>query len=64
MIKGQSETFDLICDNQIIGKDINTNFLMLFNGKFGGGKINLSPISLMNDGLIELGFYDHAVGTI
>ena len=37
--------------------------MMLYNGKFGGGGKTISPLSLINDGFIELSFYDGVVST-
>ena len=31
-----------------------TQYLQIYNGKFGGGKINLNPLGILNDGLMEL----------
>ena len=30
---------------------------MIYNGKFGGGKIMLNPLGILNDGLMELVYY-------
>jgi len=29
---------------------------MVYTGKFGGGRIMLNPMGVINDGMIELGF--------
>ena len=53
-----SETYSInVDDGSAEFNDITTNFMLVFNSKFGGGHMNLSPISIMNDGLCELGFY-------
>ncbi len=28
--------------------------LLIMNGKFGGGRINMSPMALLNDGLLDI----------
>ena len=56
--KKKAVHFDIdIDDNQIFLKDMKTNFIWLYNGKFGGGSMLLSPFSIINDGFCELSYY-------
>ena len=58
-----TETYNIdIEDGATHFTDVTTNFMLIMNSKFGGGHMNLSPISIMNDGLCELGFYKQVVG--
>lgn len=61
-VKGESETYDLDIDSGTVKiPNIDTNFMLVFNSKYGGGHINMSPFSIMNDGLCELTFYGKPV---
>jgi diacylglycerol kinase family enzyme len=33
-------------------------FLQIYNGKYGGGRIMLNPIGLINDGFMEFVYYE------
>ena len=58
LVRRASCTYDLIFDN---GKhkieNLWTQYMQIYNGKFGGGKIMLNPIGILNDGFMELVFY-------
>lgn len=57
-VRKESGIYDFEIDSEAKVENINSNFVLVFNSKFGGGHINLSPFSIMNDGLGELTFYD------
>ena len=40
-----------------IFSNLETQYMMVNNGKFGGGRILLNPMGIMNDGHFELAFY-------
>ena len=55
LIRRQSCTYDFIIDDGRVKVDnLWTQFMQIYNGKFGGGKINLNPLGVLNDGLMEL----------
>ena len=55
LIKGRNEFYDLeINDGSITYKDLNAKFFWIYNGKFGGGGMALSPYSVINDGFFEI----------
>ena len=41
----------------LVHENFDTQIMMVYNGKFGGGRINLSPFSVLNDGYIEAAYY-------
>lgn len=62
ILKRDQVTFDVDINNgALLLNDFNTQFMFLFNGKFGGGGMMLNPLALINDGLMELNFYDGLV---
>ena len=42
--------------------DLKTNFIWVYNGKYGGGDMLLSPYSIVNDGACELTYLKERVG--
>lgn len=40
-----------------IYENVETQFMMINNGKFAGGRMIVNPIALINDGYMELLFY-------
>ena len=53
-----SGKYDIDIDNgQHLMKDIDTQYMQVYNGKFAGGRIMLNPIGLINDGYMELLYY-------
>ena len=36
--------------------NVETQFMSIYNGKFGGGRIMLSPLGIINDGYMDLTF--------
>jgi len=59
LIKGRNEYYDLdIDDGSITYNDINLKFFWLYNGKFGGGGMTLSPYSVINDGFFEITLHE------
>jgi hypothetical protein len=46
-----------------IYSNLETQYMMVNNGKFGGGRILLNPLGIMNDGHFELAFYKGLWGT-
>ena len=41
--------------------NITSNFIWAYNGKFGGGGMVLSPLSVVNDGYLELFYVESGV---
>ena len=55
--------YDIDIDNgQQILKDVETQYMQVYNGKFGGGRIMLNPLGLINDGYMELVFIKQLFG--
>jgi diacylglycerol kinase family enzyme len=55
MMKKRVETIDLdINDGEHIVKNMQSNLMSIYNGKYGGGGVILSPLALVNDGLLEV----------
>ena len=55
LFRGRNEYYDLdIDDGSITYKDLDCKFFWIYNGKFGGGGMTLSPFSLINDGFFEM----------
>lgn len=55
LCRRQSCTYDFIIDGgRVKLENLWTQYLQIYNGKFGGGKINLNPIGILNDGFMEL----------
>ena len=59
-------TFDIEFDNgKHIERDVKTHYLQIYNGKFGGGRILLNPMGIINDGCMEVmyrpGDKEHAI---
>lgn len=48
----------------LMNKDLTTQLLLVYNGKFGGGRIMLSPPSVINDGKFEIYFADEPMDTV
>ena len=46
-----------------VSKDVTTQLMFAYNGKFGGGRIILSPTSVINDGKFELYMCREAMNT-
>jgi diacylglycerol kinase family enzyme len=38
--------------------------VLIFNGKFGGGHNCLSPLSMINDGLLDIVLVDRIISTM
>lgn len=55
ILRGFVGRYDMdIDDGQIIIEGLKTQYMQIYNGKFGGGRIMLNPIGLINDGYMEL----------
>lgn len=61
----QPESFRINLYNQIDGKekltyseDVNSILFNIMNGRYGGGGISICPISLMNDGLFDIVYFN------
>ena len=50
-------------DGKLMIKDLKTQYMQIYNGKYGGGGIMLNPLGLINDGLMELVFYKEMITT-
>ena len=76
MIKKEEKKYDIELDAESVGDegeqtkdgmrqvltDVNACLFFAYNGKFGGGRIQLSPMSLVNDGLFEVSYYTKRFG--
>jgi diacylglycerol kinase family enzyme len=62
MMKRRQETFDMEIDDNIILKDITTQFILVFNSKFGGGRMILNPLAIINDGYFEFYYFKTLMG--
>ena len=63
LTKKKEVNFDINAhDQEIVIPDLKTNFIWVYNGKYGGGDMLLSPFSLVNDGACELTYFDGRVG--
>ena len=40
-----------------IYSNLETQFMMINNGKYGGGRMLLNPMGVLNDGFFEVIFY-------
>lgn len=51
---------DNIDDDEMVQiiKNLDTQLVMVNNGKYGGGRIMLNPLGFINDGYFELIFFD------
>ena len=59
MFKKQVEKFDIdIDDGRVKIKDLDANFMMVFNGKLGGDKVYCNPLGFLNDGYVEMIYYN------
>lgn len=36
--------------------------MLVYNGKYGGGRILLNPLAILNDGYFEMEFYQNLIG--
>ena len=45
-------------------QNLAVTFLNIYNGKYGGGRMNLSPTSLLNDGYFNLCVYNQQLGPL
>ena len=58
--KGEQEALDKAVRNNDDMVPLRTNFdtqiILVYNGKSGGGRIMLNPLGMINDGYFELGF--------
>ena len=43
-------------DGKHVIDNVWTQYMQIYNGKFGGGRIMLNPLGIINDGLMELTF--------
>lgn len=49
-----AERFDLYLDDKLAVKDLETTSVIVNNGKIMGGPIFISPMAVINDGLMEV----------
>ena len=47
---------------KLVHKDLITQYLAVYNSKFGGGRMYLNPLGIINDGYFELGFIKNLIG--
>lgn len=36
--------------------------MLIYNGKYGGGRMILNPLAILNDGFFEMTFYENLIG--
>ena len=64
LFKKRQERFDLdIDEGRVTVSDLDAQFMMVFNGKFGGERIMCNPLGIGNDGYMELIYHDGLVTT-
>lgn len=64
-MKGFAGKYDIDIDNGThLIKDMATQYMHIYNGKFGGGRIMLNPIGLINDGYMELNYMKGVKGGV
>lgn len=57
LIKRQIGRFDIeFEDGKYKIEDLETQYMQIYNGKYGGGRIMLNPMGMINDGLMEFCF--------
>ena len=61
-MKRRQETFDIEIDDNIKLENITTQFILAFNGKYGGGKMILNPMAMINDGYFEFYYWTTLLG--
>ena len=55
LIRHVEGVYDIEFDNGVHRvNNLRTQYLQIYNGKFGGGRIILNPLGLINDGYMEL----------
>ena len=63
LIKRERGIFDIEIDDGLeYIKDLDTQYMMIYNGKTGGGRIILNPIGMINDGFMEMVYRPEYVG--
>ena len=61
-MKMRSETYDFLIDDEILLKDIVTQFILVYNAKYGGGRMLFNPLAILNDGYFEFFHYKNLIG--
>lgn len=57
IVKNRTEKFDMDIDNgKAVYNDLETSLIMIFNSKFGAGKVYINPLGMINDGYFEVTF--------
>ena len=63
LIKAREEKFDIsINDGEFTVWDLEVQFMLLYNGKFGGGRMLLNPMAIINDGHFEFYYLKNFIG--
>jgi hypothetical protein len=63
LIRRERGLFDIdIDDGKHVIQNLDTQYMMIYNGKTGGGRIILNPIGMINDGFMEMVFRPAYVG--
>mmetsp|Transcript_6325 Transcript_6325/g.10294 ORF Transcript_6325/g.10294 Transcript_6325/m.10294 type:complete len:83 (-) Transcript_6325:204-452(-) len=61
----RKETMDLdIDEGRIKISNITTQKMCVFNGKFGGGGFLLSPLGVINDGLLDVSYVNRIISSM
>ncbi len=58
----RSERYDFLIDENILLTDIETQFVLVYNAKYGGGRMLLNPLAILNDGFFEFIFFKNLIG--
>ena len=62
IIRGRQEILDLWADGELLRKDYALKYVWIYNGKYGGGRMILNPLGLLNDGFIEIFYFENTGG--
>lgn len=62
LMKMRSQRFDYLINDSIRFDNYDTQFVLIYNAKYGGGRMMLNPLAIINDGYFELLFYPGVIG--
>ena len=64
LVRNKTEMFDMEIDDKLVLKNFETSVMMVFNSKFGAGKVYVNPLGIINDGHFEVLLSPKKIGTI
>ena len=62
LAKMRSEKYDFLIDDDIQIENQDTQFILVYNAKYGGGRMMLNPLAIINDGHFEFLFIQNLIG--